>query len=74
MIVKTQTTNPKSHWKTNKGLCGLVNFGNSNSFNAVFQILLNTPSIKTFYKKIFGIYSENINSNPENLPKSLNKR
>ena len=72
-IVKTQITNPKSHWKSNQGLCGLFNIGNTNFMNCILQILSATPSLKKFYVKIFNIFNEN-GTISENVPKSFSKK
>ena len=42
--------NAKNYIDNSKGICGLVNIGNTSHFNAIVQILAHTPSIRYFYK------------------------
>lgn len=52
-IAKTELTNPKVHWKSTKGLCGLHSFGNTDFINSVLQAWSNISAIKKIFKKMY---------------------
>ena len=49
-------TNPKVHWKSTKGLCGINSLGNTNFINSVLQAWSNIPTIKKIFKKIYKAF------------------
>ncbi|EGR29222.1 ubiquitin carboxyl-terminal hydrolase family protein, putative [Ichthyophthirius multifiliis] len=62
---------PKSHWKSSKGKCGLINIGNTSFINSILQIFSNIPIFRKVFKKIYKVYS---NLNTDAVPSSLNKK
>lgn len=47
--------------KKNKGVCGLINLGNTSHINAMIQILSHIPSIRNFYKTLHARAEKSIN-------------
>lgn len=71
-IAKTELTNPKVHWKSTKGLCGLHSFGNTDFINSVLQAWSNISAIKKIFKKMFkGFTMMGMNKNLPTRSNSL---
>ncbi|EAR94488.2 ubiquitin carboxyl-terminal hydrolase (macronuclear) [Tetrahymena thermophila SB210] len=69
-LLKSNLSNPKSHWKSNRGLCSLINSTNTSFINCIIQIFSNIPIIKKVFQKMHKVYG-NINNC---VPKSPVKR
>ena len=48
--IQDSITNSKSQTKNSKGICGLINIGNTNYINSLVQALTALPSIRIFFK------------------------
>jgi len=61
--------NTKTYIKQSKGLCGLINLGNTSHVNAMVQLLAHIPSIRYFYKSLHQKAEKSTNLPPGSTKK-----
>ena len=53
--IQNSITNSKNQTKHSKGVCGLINIGNTGHINSLVQALTALPSIRMFFKNFHKI-------------------